>query len=109
MVSYPMEQLTVEFIQQLERFDLGDKKFPEPIFDGEFRILQQRIVGEKHLKLVVQSPEGGIFDAISFYCDIEQWPNHQCQWVELVYKPQLNHFRGRTSVQLLVEQLRALR
>lgn len=103
------EQLNIEFIQQLDGLGPWGQKFPEPIFDGEFRILQQRIVGEKHLKLVVQSPQGGIFDAISFFCDIEQWPNHQCQWVELVYKPQLNHFRGRTSVQLLVEQLRALR
>lgn len=102
-------QLTIEFIQQLEALGPWGQKFPEPMFDGEFRILQQRIVGERHLKLVVQTQEGGIFDAISFYCDLEQWPNHQCQWVELVYKPQLNSFRGRTSVQLLVEQLRALR
>ena len=41
--------------------------FPEPLFDGEFKILQQRLVGEKHLKMMVEPKLGGpLLDAIAF-------------------------------------------
>ena len=33
--------------------------FPEPLFDGDFQVINQRIVGENHLKLTVQPAGGG--------------------------------------------------
>jgi len=101
-------ELTERFVQQLQQAGPWGQGFPEPQFDGEFRLIQQRIVGEKHLKLVLQTPENLSIDGIHFNADLGQWPNNQCQRVHCVYKPQINTFRGRTSVQLLVEHLRAL-
>ncbi|ADN77263.1 exonuclease RecJ [Ferrimonas balearica DSM 9799] len=81
--------------------------FAEPMFDGRFRILDQRLVGQKHLKLALETECGGRqLDAIAFNVDLGTWPNGAIQWVELVYKLDINHWQGRDSVQLLVEHLK---
>lgn len=81
--------------------------FPEPLFDGEFRLLQQRIVGDKHLKMLLAVDAEGrqLVDAIAFNIDIKQWPDQQVDRVRLVYKLDVNEFRGRESVQLLVDYI----
>ncbi|WP_404402584.1 single-stranded-DNA-specific exonuclease RecJ [Idiomarina seosinensis] len=103
------EDLNLQFIGQLQQSGPWGQKFPEPVFDGVFTVLSQRIVGSQHLKLQLQTAAGGVFDAIAFNVDTQLWPDHSVKSVELLYKPQLNHFRGTTKVQLLVEQMRALR
>lgn len=83
--------------------------FPEPLFDGEFLLLQQRIVGERHLKMVV-APQGNpqqALDAIAFNVDTEQWPQ-PVEKVLLAYKLDINEYRGRESLQLLVSHLEPL-
>ena len=80
--------------------------FPEPVFDGRFNIVQQRLVGEKHLKLVL-SPSGSdrVVDAIAFNVDLDIWPNEAVSQVELAYRLDVNEFRGKRSVQLMVEHM----
>ena len=85
------------------------QQFPEPLFDGEFRLVQQRIVGEKHLKMVVapiSSPDK-LIDAIAFNVDLNIWPS-ACQRVTLAYKLDVNEFRGNRSLQLMVDFLEPL-
>ncbi|SDJ57201.1 single-stranded-DNA-specific exonuclease RecJ [Microbulbifer yueqingensis] len=80
--------------------------FPEPLFDGEFLLLQQRIVGERHLKMTV-APEADpqrAIDAIAFNVDTEQWPA-PAEKIRLAYKLDINEYRGRESLQLLVDYL----
>ncbi|MFT6756386.1 MAG: single-stranded-DNA-specific exonuclease [Chitinophagales bacterium] len=84
--------------------------FPEPAFNGVFNLVQQRIVGQNHLKMVVapiDNPQQ-IVDAIAFNVDTAQWPNSDAQAVELVYKLDINEFRGIKSVQLLVDSVEAV-
>src|SRR3990167_1251416 len=57
------------------------QRFPEPLFDDVFRIVDQRIVGDKHLKMVLSKDNGRVIDAIAFYVDLKQGPNHRCQSV----------------------------
>ena len=102
-------QLSLDSVNTLQSAGPWGQQFPEPMFDGQFELVDQRIVGERHLKLVVRHPQGELLDAIAFNVDTQQWPARQASVVELLYKPQLNHFRGRTNVQLLVEQIRAIR
>lgn len=80
--------------------------FLEPLFDGTFRLLQQRIVGEKHLKVMIE-PEGGgpLLDGIAFNVDVNYWPDNSVQRVRLAYKLDVNEFRGQRSVQLLIEHI----
>jgi single-stranded-DNA-specific exonuclease len=80
--------------------------FPEPLFDGEFELLDQRIVGEKHLKLTLGLPASNrVIDGIAFNVDLEQWPNRSLKQVYLVYRLDVNEFPGVQSAQLMVEYL----
>jgi single-stranded-DNA-specific exonuclease len=80
--------------------------FPEPVFDGLFRIVSQRLVGQKHLKLVLFPANGSVLlDAIAFNVDLDVWPDPSIEQVEIAYRLDVNEFRGRRSVQLVIEQL----
>ncbi|WP_077285635.1 single-stranded-DNA-specific exonuclease RecJ [Cognaticolwellia aestuarii] len=98
------QDMTLTFAQVLRDAGPWGQNFPEPLFDDVFTLVQQRIVGEKHLKLVVEKDQQ-IFDAIAFNVDIKRWPDHQAKQVKLAYRLDINEFRGKQSVQLMVEQL----
>jgi len=78
--------------------------FPAPLFDGSFKLLQQRLVGEKHLKMVLQIDDQAI-DAIAFNVDIKAWPDPNVKQVYCTYRLDINEFRGNKTVQMLVELL----
>lgn len=100
---------TLELAQSLRDAGPWGQHFPEPSFDGVFRLVQQRLVGEKHLKMVLALDAQGqqVFDAIAFNIDTECWPDDRVEWVEIVYKLDVNEFRGRQSLQLMVDKLSA--
>lgn len=99
-------EFTMELAEMLREAGPWGHQFPEPSFHGEFRLLQQRIVGQRHLKLVLQEPQTGLaLDAIAFNVDTEVWPNTEVQRVHLVYRLDVNEFRGQRSLQLMVEWL----
>ncbi|MDF3008143.1 MAG: ssDNA exonuclease RecJ [Enterobacter kobei] len=80
--------------------------FPEPLFDGHFRLLQQRIVGERHLKVMVEPIGGGpLLDGIAFNVDTSIWPDNGVREVNLAYKLDVNEFRGNRSVQLIIDDI----
>ncbi len=81
--------------------------FSEPLFANEFKIIQQRLVAKKHLKLVLMEPSSGLaLDAIYFNIDENIWPNETLEKVLVVYKLDVNEFRGKRSVQLLIEHIK---
>ncbi|KFZ39165.1 ssDNA exonuclease RecJ [Shewanella mangrovi] len=102
----PLELFTLDTAQLLRDAGPWGQAFPEPLFDGHFRILQQRLVGEKHLKLVLESECGSVMvDGIAFNVDLSVWPDTSVQHVRLAYKLDINEFRGNISLQLLIDQL----
>ena len=83
--------------------------FPEPLFDGCFTVVSQRVVGEHHLKLSVR-PDGGrqALDAIAF----NQAAEHQLQKgqrVRLAYRLDSNEYRGLLGLQLVVEMIEVVK
>ena len=104
----PGEDFTLAFAQYLKDAGPWGQGFPEPLFDGEFQLMDQRLVGSKHLKMMVKHQSGVLIDAIAFNVDLSLWPNSQCRHVSLAYKLDINEFRGRTSLQLMVEGVIAL-
>jgi len=101
------KEMTISTAQLLREYGPWGQHFPEPSFDGRFRIQQHRVLGGKHLKLVV-SPEGeaqNLFDAIAFNVDIAQWSDCNEKLVSLVYRLDVNEFRGQRNLQLMVEYL----
>ncbi|MBK1886911.1 single-stranded-DNA-specific exonuclease RecJ [Marinobacter sp. DY40_1A1] len=102
------DELSLETAALLKRAGPWGQHFPEPLFDGEFRVVSQRIVGENHLKLVLQPVDGsGIIDGIAFNTGPEV-PDYTRTGARVVYKPDSNTFRGRTNLQLLVDYLEPL-
>ena len=101
------EEICLETAEQLRAAGPWGQSFPEPLFDGEFRISGTRVVGEHHLKLTLANGNGGRpLDAIAFNqaagLDLE---TGQC--VRLAYRLDVNEYNGRRTVQLLVEQIEA--
>lgn len=100
------QELSLETAELLREGGPWGQAFPEPTFDGKFRILQQRLVGEKHLKLMVEPLGGGpLLDGIAFNVDTTLWPDSSVREVELAYKLDVNEFRGNRNVQLLIQHL----
>ncbi|MFL0809691.1 MAG: single-stranded-DNA-specific exonuclease RecJ [Agarilytica sp.] len=106
----PESLMNVEFAHTLKDISPWGQHFPEPLFSGEFTIVSQRIVGSNHLKLVLGMGEysGNVVDAIAFNVDLDKWPNEQANKVSIVYSLDVNEFRGRESVQLLVRDIKAI-
>ncbi|MEI7254286.1 single-stranded-DNA-specific exonuclease RecJ [Dickeya dadantii] len=99
-------ELTLGTAEMLREAGPWGQAFPEPTFDGRFRLLQQRLVGERHLKVMVEPLGGGpLLDGIAFNVDTLLWPDSSVREVELAYKLDVNEFRGKRSVQLLIEHL----
>lgn len=97
-------ELTLETAEVLRNAGPWGQSFPEPLFDGVFEIIQQRLVGGKHLKLMLAQHDQTL-DAIAFNVDLNQWPNYRCTHINIAYRMDVNEFRGKRSVQLVVEQL----
>lgn len=91
---------------ELERSGPWGQRFPEPLFDGYFEIAEQRIVGQKHLKMRLL-PVGGTdeLDAIAFNQLPEDLERAACgrTSVRMVYKLDVNRWQGREGCQLLIE------
>ena len=101
-------EFELELAKALRHAGPWGQHFPEPMFEGVFEIVQQRLVGEKHLKLVLRTECGSqTLDGIAFNIDRELWPNPTVRWVELAYKLDVNVFRERESVQLLISHVAA--
>ena len=107
----PASELELGLARELRYASPWGQHFPEPMFDGIFNIVHQRLVGERHLKLVLHHPEASnqTVDAIAFNVDTEQWPNQELEQVRVAYRLDCNYFRGQESVQLMVEHLEPFR
>lgn len=99
------EDFSLEVARALRNAGPWGQHFPEPLFHGEFKLLEQRLVGERHLRLVMATAEGTRLDGIAFNIDRECWPNPNIQRARLAYQLDVNEFRGKESLQLLVTYL----
>jgi single-stranded-DNA-specific exonuclease len=83
-------------LAQLLRSEVWGQAFPEPAFQGEFEVEQQRVVGEKHLKLRLKQA-GRSYEAMLFF-HAEPLP----QRLHAVYRLDVNEYNGNTTLQLLL-------
>ncbi|EPV1123229.1 single-stranded-DNA-specific exonuclease RecJ [Vibrio harveyi] len=106
------EEFSMNVAEQLRSGGPFGQAFPEPIFDGEFKVLHQKLVGEKHLKLMLEPlfkghPTNVMIDGIAFNVDLRRWPDASVKTVRLAYKLDVNEFRGNQSLQLMIEHIEA--
>ena len=94
--SLPVKLATLESAHAL-RDGIWGQGFPEPRFSDPFEIVQQRVVGERHLKLRLRR-DGKIFEGILFGHS-EPLP----EAIRAVYRFSINEYNGVTSTQLMVD------
>ncbi|MFU0872306.1 single-stranded-DNA-specific exonuclease RecJ [Kluyvera sichuanensis] len=100
------QEMTLEMAQMLREAGPWGQMFPEPLFDGRFRLLQQRLVGERHLKVMVEPVGGGpLLDGIAFNVDTAVWPDNGVREVTLAYRLDINEYRGNRTLQLIIDHL----
>lgn len=73
--------------------------FPQPVFNDDFKVINQRIVGEKHLKLLLEKDQQR-FDAIYFNCTLQLPEN-----ITAVYALDANEYKGLQTVQLQIKHV----
>ncbi|HCH2592655.1 TPA: single-stranded-DNA-specific exonuclease RecJ [Vibrio parahaemolyticus] len=106
------EEFSMHIAEQLRAGGPFGQAFPEPVFDGEFKVLHQKLVGEKHLKLMLEPlykghPTNVMIDGIAFNVDLRRWPDASVKTVRLAYKLDVNEFRGNQSLQLMIDHIEA--
>jgi single-stranded-DNA-specific exonuclease len=75
--------------------------FPEPVFDGSFQVLDTRIVGQKHLKLILRAADGAAIEAIAFgYAAAGSAPILAGSQVQVAYRLEVNEYGGSERLQL---------
>ncbi|HEX7388023.1 MAG TPA: single-stranded-DNA-specific exonuclease RecJ [Castellaniella sp.] len=77
--------------------------FPPPLFQDSFRVIHQRLLKDRHLKLFLER-DGLRIDAIWF-----NHPEPVAEQIEAVYHLESNTWGGRTTVQLMIEHAQATR
>lgn len=102
------EYFNLATAQQIAEAGPWGQNFPEPLFDGVFKIEDQRLLKEKHLKLHLRSEGGQQLEAIAFNVDTQVWPNAMLKKVRVVYKLDINEYMNQQRLQLLVSYLEPL-
>ncbi len=97
-------ELQLELAEALRGAGPWGQGFPEPLFDGIFDVVSQRVVGDKHLKLVLRYPgDSRIVDAIAF--NFIHQGAQPLRRARIAYRLDVNEYRGQCSLQLLIEHL----
>lgn len=99
-------ECSIETAELLRASGPWGQAFPEPLFDGDFKVIQQRIVGSNHLKLLLEPIGGGrLIDAIAFNVDTQCYPDLSIKVMHLAYRLDINEYNGSKNVQLIVEHI----
>ena len=98
----PVENFQLNTVELLQSFGPWGQKFPAPIFEGEFDILDSRWLKEKHLKLKLGLKNGQVVEAIAFNASEKYDFNPALGVVHLVYELDKNEFNGNISLQLRI-------
>ena len=103
--TLPGDAINLRFARSLRDAGPWGSGFPEPLWSGDFSVVEQRVVGENHLKLRVRPAGGGsTIDAIAFN---QAGPAYRGN-VQLAFRLDVNEWRGVENPQLVVEQIAAL-
>ncbi|MEE8340394.1 MAG: single-stranded-DNA-specific exonuclease RecJ [Xanthomonadales bacterium] len=100
----PAADISLEMATLIEHLGPWGQRFAEPLFDGRFEVIDHRIVGGSHLKMMVRPIDGSeAVDAIAFNKMPQDLP--QSGPVRLLYRLDINRWQGREECQLMVEHI----
>ena len=98
-------ELNLELAQNFAEQVWG-QGFPYPTFNGRFRVENQYVVGEKHLKLKLRKfgldtgkqKLSHLYEAMLFF-----YQDSLPETINAVYRLNINEYRGNTSLQLILD------
>jgi single-stranded-DNA-specific exonuclease len=97
--------LCLAVAEELQHYGPWGQNFPVPLFDGWFNILDKKEVGKGHCKMTLQTLDfSKRIDAIAFGIHPKMF-NKDGNKNQLTYKLDINEFRGRKSLQLIVQDI----
>ena len=96
--SLNVNEISLQTAQKLATHVWG-QGFAPPLFYDDFKVINQRIVGEKHLKLILEK-DAKRFDAIYFNCT-----EVSNEIVRAVYTLETNEYKGLQTLQLQVKYI----
>ncbi len=98
------EEFDLKYAGELRFAAPWGQNFPTPNFDNHFTIVKKQAIKNHHLKLSLR-PKGleRTVSAIAFNVDLQDWPIEGTE-VHLLYKLEVNEYRGIRSLQLLIEK-----
>ncbi len=97
-------ELNLDFARTLAELGPWGQRHPEPLFEGAFEVVEQRVVGGAHLKMVLRPLDGSEpIDAIAFGKLPEDLRGERR--LRALYRLDVNHYRGESSAQLVIEHL----
>jgi single-stranded-DNA-specific exonuclease len=99
------EDLSLSLAELLRAAGPWGQGFPQPLFDGWFDVLSQRVVGEKHLKLSLRSDRHAqAVDAIAFN-SVRSGKPAACSRIHAAFRLDVNEYQGYRSLQLIIEHM----
>ena len=100
--------LNLDTAERLRSAGPWGQDFPEPLFDGEFALDHVRVMKDVHLKLTVRpGGHGQALEAVAFN-QAAALADARPAGLRLVYRPDVNIYRGLSSLQLVVQHLELL-
>lgn len=107
VMNMPINAINKEFIEMLQKAGPFGAGFPPPYFGMDMKIKDFRVLQDRHVKMVLISPNNPEveIEGIQFQCVDPGKPHHYRvgDEVRVFFQPDLNKFRGKESVQLLVQ------
>ena len=100
----PASAFHIETVDLLQNLSPWGQKFPQPIFDGVFKIMDYRWLKDVHLKLRVALENGQVVDAIAFNA-ADKYDFDPIKDTRLVYELDKNVFNGNVSLQMRIIHL----
>jgi single-stranded-DNA-specific exonuclease len=105
-------ELTLDTARALRGAGPWGQGFPEPVFDGDFAVVDARIVGSRHLKMQLTAAGGDPIEAIAFGyiggADEDPLLRSGAR-IRLAYRLEINEYRGAERVQLNCQHLQLLK
>jgi single-stranded-DNA-specific exonuclease len=102
----PPDRINHDFHRQLQRLSPFGPSNPEPLFVAELRVIEARILKDKHLKVrLYDDATRVVVDGIGF--DLaDRLPAVQKPHCSVVFHLQTNTWQGRTNMQLMIQDVR---
>lgn len=96
-MDLPGKYLNLETAEAIQD-EIWGQGFPHPLFKGRFKIIEQKILKEAHLKLKLEK-DGNIYEAIWFFINEPLEKNE----VEFAYSLGINEFRDQINLQIMID------